>query len=152
MLYPQHSEINIFQHLPLSNDTNAATTPQDVPLIIFIQLMHNTHQGGGGCKQEGGRHGQRTKDHGEKIGSGLLEVNMTSKGGVPRGSDLAYTIFLYQTYDMQISLRIRTCPQWKMTVCGQFPPKKDPQIHTCASPILGNLGHPKELLSQGSTR
>ena len=47
-------------------------------------------------KQEGGCHRQRTKDHGEKLGSGLTEVNMTSDGGVP--------------YDMQISPEMRTCP------------------------------------------
>ena len=39
-------------------------------------------------EQEGSRHGQRPKDHVEKLESGLTEVKMTLDGGVPKGSNI----------------------------------------------------------------
>ncbi len=73
-------------------------------------------------KQEGGCHRQRTKDHGEKLGSGLTEVNMTSDGGVP--------------YDMQISfsrnadLSTSCCVKCHMRVDSSRQ-KKRYTIHAC---------------------
>ena len=102
---------------PLLRTDDAAAAPDDVPLIIivFIQL---THRGRGGVipnsEQEGSRHGQRPKDHGEKLASGLTEVNMTSDGGVPKGSSILWCA--------DFSHKCRLCP------VGIVPTKrKDPQ-------------------------